>query len=255
MPPDQGPWGGAWRLVSGWLWEVAGSEMAAKDSDLWVFAYGSLMWRPGFAYAEAHNACLVGHHRAFCIYSIHYRGTHEHPGLVLGLDKGGACQGIAYRVPAAAAQATLHYLRAREQVTGVYYEARVPVMLAGHSGHEVQAVSYLVERRHPGYAGHLPLHLQARIIRGASGHSGPNIDYLANTLLHLRELSIRERALERLAGIVGAMIVNGREAGLECCRAKAMTRAWACKRPALRRLRPDQRRRFVHRLSIGAWRD
>ena len=228
--------------------------LAAGGGDLWVFAYGSLMWRPGFAYAEARRARLVGYSRGFCVYSVHYRGTREHPGLVLGLDRGGACEGIAYRVPSEAARRTLAYLRAREQVTGVYVEARVPIMLAGSGGREVTAVTYIVERRHPGYAGHLPLGLQARIIRGASGRSGANLDYLANTMMHLRELSIRERALERLSTLVGAMLLNGRGPGLRCPRAAAMTRAWAGKRPRLRRLEPDQRRRFVHRVSLGAWR-
>jgi len=212
------------------------------------------MWRPGFAYAEAHHAHLIGYRRSFCIYSVHYRGTHERPGLVLGLDRGGACEGIAYRVPAADADRTLRYLRAREQVTGVYREAHVPVTLVEPAHREVLAITYLVERFHPGYTGPLPLSLQARIIRGSSGQSGSNIDYLANTILHLRKLAIRERTLERLAGLVGALVLNRRDAGLSCRQAKAMTRSWAGRRPVLKRLRLDQRRRFVFRLSIGAWR-
>ena len=75
--------------------------MTAADHDLWVFGYGSLMWRPGFAYEEAQHARLTGYRRCFCIYSVHHRGTPERPGLVLGLDRGGACEGIAYRVAAA----------------------------------------------------------------------------------------------------------------------------------------------------------
>jgi cation transport protein ChaC len=92
--------------------------MTAAGHDLWVFGYGSLMWRPGFAYEEAQHARLTGYRRCFCIYSVHHRGTTERPGMVLGLDRGGACEGIAYRVSAANATQTTRYLRAREQVNG-----------------------------------------------------------------------------------------------------------------------------------------
>lgn len=228
--------------------------LAAGGGDLWVFAYGSLMWRPGFAYAEARRARLVGYSRGFCVYSVHYRGTREHPGLVLGLDRGGACEGIAYRVPSEAARRTLAYLRARELITGVYVQTRVSVTLAGPQGRQVSAITFIVERCHPGYAGHLPIGLQARIIRGASGGAGANIDYLANTLLHLRQLSIRERGLERLAGLAGAFRLIGCAPGESCASTRALTRAWAGKQPRLRRLLPELRRRFVHRVSLGAWR-
>ncbi len=88
------------------------TERTAQDQDIWVFAYGSLMWNPGFAYAEARPARLMGYHRAFCIYSVHYRGTQKRPGLVLGLDRGGTCDGIAYRLAPEIAAETLAYLRA-----------------------------------------------------------------------------------------------------------------------------------------------
>src|SRR5438552_12225970 len=103
--------------------------MTAADHDLWVFGYGSLMWRPGFAYEEAQHARLVGYRRCFCIYSVHHRGTPERPGMVLGLDRGGACEGIAYRVAAANVAATTRYLREREQINGVYRDVLVPVRL------------------------------------------------------------------------------------------------------------------------------
>ena len=96
--------------------------MGAAD-DLWVFGYGSLMWRPGFDYLERHEGRLIGAHRALCVYSFVHRGTPQKPGLVLGLDHGGACRGIVYRVGAKKREATIEYLRNREQVTMVYRES------------------------------------------------------------------------------------------------------------------------------------
>ena len=99
----------------------------APPRDLWVFGYGSLMWRPGFAYVDRRPALLRGWRRRLCVYSHVYRGTAERPGLVLGLDRGGACRGVAFRVEAALCEATVRYLREREQVTAVYLERIVPV--------------------------------------------------------------------------------------------------------------------------------
>jgi glutathione-specific gamma-glutamylcyclotransferase len=177
--------------------------MARGGHDLWVFGYGSLMWRPGFAYAEAQHARLIGYRRCFCIYSVYHRGTLKRPGLVLGLDRGGACEGIAYRVPAARARETTQYLRAREQVYGVYRETHAPVELIAGPYREVLALAYIVERAHPNYAGRLPLVVQAGLIHGACGRSGANLDYLISTLRHLAEVGIRERELERILAIIG----------------------------------------------------
>ena len=173
--------------------------------DLWIFAYGSLMWRPGFAYEEARRARLTGYRRAFCIYSVHHRGTPERLGLVLGLDRGGACEGVAYRIAASKVAETRAYLRARELVNGVYREALVPVELEPYPPVGVMALAYIVERAHPTYAGRLPLPTQARLIRAARGVSGANLDYLVSTVRHLGELGIRERELERLVTLVGPL--------------------------------------------------
>ncbi len=182
----------------------------AGARDLWIFAYGSLMWRPGFAYEEAARATLAGYRRCFCIYSVHHRGTPRRPGLVLGLDRGGSCEGLAFRVPACDAGAVLAYLRAREQVTAVYREALLPVSLRDRGGAHVLAVAYIVERKHPAYAGRLPLALEAWRIRAARGRSGANLDYFASTLAHLGALGVRERSLERLAAVIGGFTARGR---------------------------------------------
>src|ERR1700745_4261231 len=104
-------------------------ETESSSGDLWVFGYGSLIWRPGFEYVQRVPARLVGEHRALCVYSFDHRGTPERPGLVLGLDRGGACRGIAFRVAARQRHDTIAYLRAREQTTNVYREVMRSVWL------------------------------------------------------------------------------------------------------------------------------
>jgi cation transport protein ChaC len=175
------------------------------DEDLWVFAYGSLIWRPDFAHVERVPARLIGAHRALCVYSFVHRGTPERPGLVLGLDHGGTCRGVAYRVAARERAATLAYLRAREQVTKVYIERVRPVELIGHKQPRIQAVCYMVDRSHPQYAGKLSLDEQLHIVRHGHGRSGANRDYVLSTVQALEAMSCRDRALhllaERLHGI------------------------------------------------------
>ncbi len=172
------------------------SQESGASGDLWVFGYGSLMWRPGFDFVERRLAWLRGYHRALCIYSHVHRGTPERPGLVLGLDRGGSCRGVAFRVAAAKADATLAYLRAREQVTAVYVERSVRVRL--DDGREVTAVTYVVDRAHVQYAGKLPLEAIIAHVRGAVGQSGDNPAYVLNTHRHLKELSLRDPVLARL---------------------------------------------------------
>jgi cation transport protein ChaC len=225
--------------------------MMEPAHDLWVFGYGSLMWRPGFAYEEARHARLTGYRRCFCIYSVYHRGTPTRPGLVLGLDRGGTCEGIAYRVAAPNAAETVRYLRAREQVNGVYREAHVPIDLIEGPRREVRALTYIVERAHPSYAGRLPLPLQARLIRAGSGLSGNNLDYLISTLRHLAELGIRERELERLLALIGPHTARCGRAGHASPYVAGLLRAARTKPPAVRRtLRPAELRRFLHRLHL-----
>jgi cation transport protein ChaC len=164
--------------------------------DFWVFGYGSLMWRPGFDFIEASEARAFGFRRSLCVRSHVHRGTPERPGLVLGLDFGGSCRGMAFRVASENQAAVMAYLRARELVTHVYEERIVPVALK--SGARVPAVTYVVDRGHVQYAGALSAEEAVASIRGAFGQSGPNEDYVFNTLDHLRQMKIRDSWLEHV---------------------------------------------------------
>jgi cation transport protein ChaC len=177
----------------------------AVSSDRWVFGYGSLMWRPGFDYIERRPALLHGRRRAFCIYSVHHRGVPERPGLVLGLAPGGAVRGAAYRVSASAWPKTYAYLIEREQPTETYRESWVDVRLGGAAAEKARALVFLSDRAHPQWAGDLDLEAQARLIAGASGLSGRNIDYLRDLVVHLREEGVADRTMERLLGRVEAL--------------------------------------------------
>jgi cation transport protein ChaC len=170
-----------------------------NGTDLWVFAYGSLMWRPGFDFLERRIARLVGAHRGLCVYSFVHRGTPERPGLVLGLDRGGTCRGIAYRVAAGKREETVAYLRAREQVTKVYREAVRAVWLDEDPQLRVPALCYMVDRGHRQYAGRLSLERQLHFVRQGHGRSGPNRDYVLATVKEIEAQGYRDEALHLLA--------------------------------------------------------
>jgi cation transport protein ChaC len=169
------------------------------NDDLWVFGYGSLIWRPGFEHLERVPARVIGLHRSLCIYSFVHRGTPERPGLVLGLDIGGACRGIAYRVAARHRADTLADLRAREQATAVYRETVRVVWLAGKPERRIDAVCYVVDRGHEQYAGRLSHDQQLHLVRQGHGRSGNNRDYVIETVGALETLGIRDRELHLLA--------------------------------------------------------
>src|SRR5579885_1489961 len=181
------------------------NKTIAPAGDLWVFAYGSLMWRPGFDFLERRPARLLGAHRALCVYSFVHRGTPEKPGLVLGLDRGGNCRGIAYRVAGAKRAATIAYLRSREQVTLVYREVWRTVWLDGDPRQRVQALCYVVDRGHRQYAGNLPLDRQLHLVRQGHGRSGNNRDYVLAAIKEIEAQGYRDERLhllaERLKGI------------------------------------------------------
>lgn len=172
-----------------------------------MFGYGSLMWRPGFDYVDRQPATLHGRRRAFCIYSVHHRGTYERPGLVLGLAPGGAVRGAAYRVAEADWMQVHAYLMEREQPTETYIEARRTVRLA--DGAAVDCLVFLSDVAHPQWAGRLSLEAQADLIAGATGLSGRNVDYLRDLVVHLRAEGIRDAGMDRLLDLV-----ESREAAL-----------------------------------------
>ncbi|MEL7047718.1 MAG: gamma-glutamylcyclotransferase [Pseudomonadota bacterium] len=203
---------------------------------LWIFGYGSLMWRPGFPYVRRTKARVHGLSRKLCVLSVHHRGTERRPGLVLGLDRGGVCDGMAFLVARDNVTDVRAYLKAREQVNGVYREARIQVTPTGPEGRadcgsetnrkaaaadrdplkpagreaekQISAITFIVERAHPSYQPRLGLDEQAQMVLGASGLSGPNVAYVINTVLHLRQLGIEDRHLERLLVKLGPVFVR-----------------------------------------------
>ena len=181
-------------------------EIAAlRDSTepAWIFAYGSLMWDPDFPRVESEIALLRGYHRSFCLYSCDYRGTRTRPGLTLGLDRGGACRGIALRLPPEARAETVDRLWAREMTTPRVYDMRLlPVRTAWGTR---KAFAFTVRRDHPDYSGHLSPEETARIIAGAVGRRGACRDYLADTMRHLTVLGLADSPLTRLAARVEAV--------------------------------------------------
>lgn len=174
-------------------------------NDLWVFGYGSLIWRPGFEHRGAYQARLFGFHRSLCVYSHVHRGTPQRPGLVMGLDRGGSCHGVAFHVDGAHHDQVLRYLREREQATMVYQERMQPVHLVrggqdgGDGPRTVQALVYCVDRTHVQYAGALSREDQLEIVRGAEGQSGVNPDYVTQTWQALDGLGVHDATLRWLS--------------------------------------------------------
>jgi cation transport protein ChaC len=171
--------------------------------EFWIFGYGSLMWNPGFDYVDRQAAHLFGFRRSLCVRSWVHRGTEQHPGLVLGLDRGGSCRGMAFRVVPEKWDAVVDYLRERELVTHVYKERTLGCALG--DGRRVRALVYVIDRAHQQYAGALSVKEAAETVRSASGKSGPNIDYVVNTLQHLREMGITDHWLEDVGRTAGQL--------------------------------------------------
>lgn len=174
------------------------SFSSQAESCRWIFGYGSLMWRPGFEYLCQGPARLSGYHRRLSVYSNHYRGTDEKPGLVFGLDRGGSCAGMAFEIADDKWPEVLSYVRKREMITSVYREIVKRVYL-GEATEPVLAVTYVVDRLHPQCAP--PMSVEDTMAFVAQGHglSGSCADYVRNTLAHLRSMDLHDAGLERLA--------------------------------------------------------
>lgn len=180
-----------------------GRLVPPQDQDFWVFGYGSLIWHPGFPHLEVRRARLHGYHRHFCVYSHVYRGTPRRPGLVLGLDRGGSCRGLVFRVPAAEGEEVLDYLYEREMVTGVYRPRWLNVRT---DRGPVRAAAFVVDHRHAQYAGRLSEAELVDLVIQGRGRSGACLDYLEKTVHHLDALGLTDRALKRLLRLAHARL-------------------------------------------------
>jgi cation transport protein ChaC len=171
------------------------ADFSAMRREFWVFGYGSLMWDPGFAYVQWGPALIHGYHRALCISSDRWRGTPERPGLVLGLARGGACRGIAYRVAHEGVDEVLRYLWAREMRRHVY---RAQFVSARLPDKEIRSLAFIADPRHEAYTGALSVRETAKRIACCCGVRGANLDYLARTVAHLKDLGVRDRHLQNI---------------------------------------------------------
>ena len=183
------------RVLSGEQMEVSLQSLLAihpDAEDVWLFGYGSLIWNPVIQFRERHVARLHGYHRRFCLWSHINRGSVKHPGLVLGLDAGGCCRGVAYRIDAAQAASELRLLWRREMLLGSYCPRWLKVSLGDR---EVRALAFVVNRAHPNYAGRLPPETVLKTLVSASGFLGSPAEYLLKTIHGLLEHGVRDEYL------------------------------------------------------------
>ena len=210
-------------LQNGWLARMAQNAEAAGDAthirteaeleacrartlaghsagrDVWLFAYGSLIWNPAFHFAERRQGAIWGFHRRFCLWTNLGRGTVERPGLMLGLDRGGSCRGVLYRIEAGLVDEELTLVWRREMITAAYR----PVWVQGRSdAGPIEALTFAINRAHPRYAGKLDDERVVEALATAAGPLGPCADYLFNTHRHLAELAIHDPRLAHLCTAV-----------------------------------------------------
>ncbi|MEM7171973.1 MAG: gamma-glutamylcyclotransferase [Pseudomonadota bacterium] len=174
------------------------NEMEAGE-DVWVFAYGSLIWNPAFHFAEKCQGRLYGYHRSFCLYSYFARGTPAIPGLALALDRGGSCQGMLFRIASDLVDSETKVIWAREMFSGIYRPLWVRVRTGTGT---TRAITFVAERKRQNYTGALPLKQQAQIIARAQGQLGSCTDYLTATVACLEELNIHDQGLSTLNKLV-----------------------------------------------------
>ena len=180
--------------------------------DLWVFCYGSLIWNPLFHHVERQNVTIHGFHRSFCLRSRHGRGSVAEPGLMLGLDFGGCCNGVALRIPAQQVRHELTLVWRREMAIGSY----APRWIAARAGAaKIRAVAFVVNHAHPHYTGKLPLETIIKILATAKGRFGSGADYLYQTVDCLAKHGIRDAYLTRLREQV-MKLTHGVHHPIEC---------------------------------------
>ncbi|MEO9900564.1 gamma-glutamylcyclotransferase [Nisaea sp.] len=167
----------------------------APDTDVWLFGYGSLIWNPSIHFADKCCATARGYHRRFCMQTHLGRGSPEVPGLMLALDRGGCCRGVAFRISKEKAAEELEIVWRREMVSDAY----IPrwLSMTGPDG-PFKAIGFVMNRKHERYMGQLPEEEMAQTIERASGFLGPCADYLFNTVEHLDELGMPDQGLTRL---------------------------------------------------------
>ena len=180
------------------------STVDAQD-DVWLFAYGSLMWNPDPEFADRLSAHLQGWHRSFCLWQWRYRGTRERPGLMMALDVGGSCSGAVFRIPGPDASARLAKVWYREMIGRAYRPIWVDV--STEQGN-IKAITFVADLESHRYAGKIPEEEAARYIASACGHIGPSAEYLLETYLHCEQCGINDPMLARLEGLV-AHELNG----------------------------------------------
>ncbi len=167
--------------------------------DIWIFGYGSLIWRPEFDFTDRRAALLHGYHRALCLWSRVNRGTPERPGLVFGLDAGGSCRGVTFRIDSSEAPGIMEALWRREMPSGAY----IPRWLTCRTDNgPITALAFTMNRNTDAYVRDLPLEHLVNIVRNAHGSYGPCIDYVLETADALRNHDIVDRRLAVLAGLL-----------------------------------------------------
>ncbi len=167
-----------------------------ESQDIWVFGYGSLIWNPAFEYVEKRAAVAQGWHRRFCLKMYMGRGTPEAPGLMLALDRGGACKGVAYRIAGRQVQEELGLLWRREMYGGAYHARWVSLRVGAE---RLRAMTFVINRAHPRYTRELSVEETATLIATGCGALGTCREYLENTLAHLVELGLEDAGLRRIA--------------------------------------------------------
>lgn len=168
-----------------------------ENEDIWVFAYGSLMWNPEFIYEEMKPAHICGYHRRFCLKCLHFRGSPVQPGLVLGLDRGGSCRGVAFKIAPEHLKTALKSLWEREMGNSdAYLPKRVPVVLDNDLDNKVMACVFICNARSGHYLSSRCHMTAAEIIRDARGVRGTNFEYLERTVLQLRDMNIHDTQIE-----------------------------------------------------------